>query len=171
MRVQTKQLAVALTAAVFLVGCGDGATDEVATDTPSTEQADKSDEDDAATADDDAASQDDATASDSGALLSFRGEQIVAGPDTGQSWICVGMEADAVQLMFLDEAGNDVSISWSDGGTTNATLTLADGTTWNQADGGVVNGTEQDGTYRLSIQMTDVDNGDTESLDVRITCS
>lgn len=167
MRTQIKHFTVALTATLALVGCGDGATDEVASDDPPADQAEATDE---PTDDDAAPAEDEAAGSESGALLQFRGEQIVAGPDTGQSWVCVGMEADAVQLMFLDAEGNDVSISWSGSGSTNATLTLADGTTWNQTEGGVVNGSEQDGTYRLSIQMTDVDNGGTESLDARITC-
>lgn len=171
-RVRSRHLALTVAAVAVLGGCsGGGAEDEVAADDPAAVASD----DAPAPTDDDV--EDEAPgdagplpAGDPGVLVQFRGESLVAGPDTGQGWVCA-VTSDQVTFGFVDEDGNEVDVTYQDGGGTTAIVSLADGTTWNQTEGGVANLSEQgDGTYRLSIQLTAVDSGESESMDARLTC-
>ena len=103
-------------------------------------------------------------------LVQFRGEQIVVtGDDEFFSCLTMG-GTDTVAFGILDDAGNDVSVNVT-GDSVNAVASLADGTTWNQTPDGVLNVSETpDGGVRMSIQMTEIDTGESESMDVRLNC-
>lgn len=103
-------------------------------------------------------------------LVQFRGEQIlVTGDDEFFSCLTMG-GTDTVAFGILDDAGNDVSVNVT-GDSVNAVASLADGTTWNQTPDGVLNVAETpDGAVRMGIQMTEIDTGESESMEVRVVC-
>lgn len=103
-------------------------------------------------------------------LVQFLGEQIVVtGDDEFFSCLTMG-GTDTVAFGIIDDAGNDVSVNVT-GDDVNAVASLADGTTWNQTPDGVLNVSEMpDGAIRMSIQMTEIDSGESESMDVRLNC-
>lgn len=177
------RLVVVVAAVAVLGGCSsaEDVDDVSAAPTPNEEAADTGADDESATADDDAAADDDATDDDilpgqePGVLVQFRGDQILGGPDVdgASAWACaVFGDGEEISFQFFTADGDDISVSYQADGVTNATLTLADGTNWNATEGGVANASQQgEDTYRMSIQLTETDTGESESMDARLTCS
>ena len=159
-----------VTLSVLLAGCGGDDTAQDVDDTvDSDEPATDTDTGTAGTADDVAA---EAAEGPSQVYVQFRGEDfLVTGDDENFSCLTVGGD-ESVSFGIIDDAGNDVSVQYSGGDSASATAILADGTTWDRTDGGVLNVTEgPDGAIRMSIQMTERDTDQSESMDVRLTCS
>lgn len=153
-------------------GADDAAPDDAESDPEDAAAADPAGSEDAAATDTDDADDLDTEVADGTAqvLVQFRGEQIVvsaADPD----FSCVTMGGtEMVAFGILDDAGNDISIAY-EGDSVDATATLADGSNWNQTEGGVLNVLEgPDGAVRMSIQLTETTTGESEPMDVRLTC-
>lgn len=95
----------------------------------------------------------------------------MTGDDEFFSCLAVGGD-ESVSFGIIDDAGNDVSVVYSGDDSVSATAILADGTTWDRTEGGVLNVTEgADGAIRMSIQMTERDTGESEPMDILVSCT
>ena len=166
-----RQATLAALLAALLVACGSGEDPgpvSIASQSDATSvAADDSSDDDAQEQND--RPDGDETEGDAGLFMQFRGELLLASP-LSRSWSCE-ISGDTISFAFVDGDGNDVSVSHDPAAATDAPLSLEDGSTWNRTEGGKVEVIQQTAaTWRLDIEMTDVESGETQLLDARLSC-
>ena len=144
-------------------GGGDDDADDVAGDP---EPADEGTDEDGGDVGDDPLADGEA-----GVVLDLAGQRVTAGPDATVWGCATTADASVVSFQFLDDAGNDVSVTHEADGATTASLTLADGTAWNAVEGGTAEvDQEADGVLAFTIEVASGDSGESALLEGRLRC-
>jgi hypothetical protein len=118
----------------------------------------------------DAGSADESAVASPTVRVLFLGESYTGSVDGDNIFSCL-VTGSTFTFEFVDGDGNDLAASYEGQGTGSVTLTFADGSSWDRADGGFINGaTNGDGDASMNALLEEISTGEQQPFDAVLDC-